>query len=242
LTAIWPDGYALAELAETHSTNVEALRRAESGEHGPLWIRADRQTHGRGRRGRHWQSEAGNLFATLLIRPQHPRPAELSFAAALAASDMLAGFAPTADIKVKWPNDVLAEGAKIAGILLETNASSDALVIGIGVNLTASPTGCAYAVTSLAALGIDAPTPGAALAHLAAAFAKWHRIWRAHGFGPLREAWLARAFRLGDTIQVHLPDGDGEGVFEGVDEGGALLLRHEGGFVTTILAGDVFFP
>ncbi|HEX2758907.1 MAG TPA: biotin--[acetyl-CoA-carboxylase] ligase, partial [Rhizomicrobium sp.] len=126
--------FVLAEFAETDSTNAEALRRAAAGEAGPLWIRADRQSAGRGRRGRAWEGGEGNLFATLLVSPARPRAewAQLSFAAAIASADMAADFAPNASIAVKWPNDVLAVGRKLAGILLET--AGQGLAIGIGVN------------------------------------------------------------------------------------------------------------
>jgi len=240
--AIWPAGYALQEQGEVDSTNAEAIRRAGAGETGPLWISAARQTHGHGRRGNAWQSQLGNLFATLLIRPPKPLAecAQLSFAAALAVSDMLAGFAPAADIRLKWPNDVLAEGRKIAGLLLEA-APPDTLVIGIGVNLTAHPAKTTYGATSLADLGLAPPPPNIALQNLAASLAKWYELWLRDGFAPLREAWLARATGLGAPIRVRLTNKEISGIFLGVDETGALLLQH-GGATHKIAAGEVYFP
>ena len=115
----WPRGYRKAHHAEIDSTNSEARRLADAGDAGAVWIVADRQTAGRGRRGRVWQTQPGNLAATVLLRPEGNHVAQLSFAAALAVSDMVSAFAPHAEIAVKWPNDVLAGGRKIAGILLE---------------------------------------------------------------------------------------------------------------------------
>jgi len=121
----WPLGYRLLELQEVDSTNEEARRRAAAGEPGPLWILAAEQTKGRGRRGRIWEAPPGNLSATLLIRPNRPAGecAQLSFVAALAAAEMLAALVP--DVTLKWPNDVLASGQKIAGILLEAETAAD---------------------------------------------------------------------------------------------------------------------
>ena len=144
----WPAGRIRYE--ELDSTNSEARRRAEAGEQGPLWISADRQTAGRGRRGRAWTSGEGNLAATLLLRPGTPAPVtgQLSFVAALATAEMAAQFAPQAAITVKWPNDVLGAGKKLAGILLEGGA--DWLAIGVGVNLTSFPEGTKFWPLALA--------------------------------------------------------------------------------------------
>lgn len=135
----WPDGYGLKAFEELDSTNEEARRLAAAGEPGPLWLTTTRQTSGRGRRGRSWEMVEGNLAATLLIRPARDSREwpQLSFVAAIAAADMAAHFAPGSRIAVKWPNDVLADGRKLAGILLES--AGDALAIGIGVNLKAHP-------------------------------------------------------------------------------------------------------
>jgi len=233
-------GYRLAEFPELDSTNAEALRRAASGESGPLWIRADRQSAGRGRRGRAWESGAGNLFATLLISPERPRAdwAQLSFVAAIATADMAAHFAPKAVIAVKWPNDVLAEGRKLAGILLETAGAG--LAVGVGVNLASHPEGTEFPAISLAGLGAKPPTAQDALTFLATTFAGWYEVWRDRGFEPVRDAWLARAAHLGQRIRARLPDKERAGVFEGIDAEGALLL-NEGNKTQAIAAGEVFF-
>ena len=231
--------------AERQPPHARERRLALAGERGPLWISAARQTAGRGRRGRAWESPAGNLSASLLIAPGRPASecAQLSFVAALAASDMALSFG--ADARVKWPNDVLVSGAKIAGILLESASQGGAdpawLVIGIGVNLKHHPADTEFPATSLAAAGVAPPEPREALLRLAASFAKWYELWRAEGFAPVRDAWLARAAGLGTRIRARLQNGETMGVFEGIDANGALLLRETQDRVRAIAAGEVFF-
>ena len=239
----WPQGYGLIRLDEVDSTNSHARRLAEAGgaQHGPVWITAQRQTAGRGRRGRAWSSAEGNLAATLLLTPP-PDFAQLSFAAALAVADMAAAFAPGAAIAVKWPNDVLADGRKLAGILLESGMQGGTawLAIGIGVNLASHPEGTEFPATSLAALDITPPSPPDALSVLAARFAHWYDAWMRDGFDSVRSAWLARAGGLGTAIRARLPHETRQGVFEGIDASGALLLNEQGR-VRAIAAGEVFF-
>jgi BirA family biotin operon repressor/biotin-[acetyl-CoA-carboxylase] ligase len=233
----WPQGYSLVRHGELDSTNSQARRLAEAGEVGPLWIAAGHQTAGRGRRGRSWSTGEGNLAATLLLKPP-TNFEQLSFAAALAVSDMARHFAPDARITVKWPNDVLAGGKKLAGILLE--AGPNWLAIGIGVNLAAFPENTEFPATSLAALGVTAPSPQDALCLVAARFAHWYDAWMSNGFEILRTAWLARAQALGAPIRARLPHETRTGVFEGIDASGALLLNEQGR-VHAIAAGEVFF-
>jgi BirA family biotin operon repressor/biotin-[acetyl-CoA-carboxylase] ligase len=243
LTA-WPAGYRRKDYVELDSTNEEARRLAEAGEPGPLWIMAARQTAGRGRRGRAWDAGEGNLAATLLLRPEASQAitGQLSFAAALAAAEMVQHFAPAAAVTVKWPNDVLAESRKIAGILLEgaLDAQGSWLAIGIGVNLAHHPEGTAFPATSLPQLGIAPPSCDQALGLLAARFAHWYDAWMESGFETLRAAWLKRASGLGAPITARLPHETRAGVFEGIDASGALLLK-EGTQVRAIAAGEVFF-
>jgi BirA family biotin operon repressor/biotin-[acetyl-CoA-carboxylase] ligase len=237
-------GARIAAYGELDSTNSEARRLAQAGEPGPLWITAERQTAGRGRRGRVWDSAPGNLAATLLLRPEAPIAivGQLSFVAALAVAEMAAHFAPQAAITVKWPNDVLAEGRKLAGILLEAGPAPKGtwLAIGIGVNLASFPQGTEFPATSLAQLGLAPPTPDDALSVLAARFAHWYALWMSEGFETVRAAWLARAGGLGLPIRARLPHETREGVFEGIDSAGALLLNEQG-LVSAIAAGEVFF-
>jgi BirA family biotin operon repressor/biotin-[acetyl-CoA-carboxylase] ligase len=241
----WPQGYGLKEFDEIDSTNEEARRMALAGERGPIWISAARQSAGRGRRGRTWVSPTGNLSATLLIAPGRPAGecAQLSFAAALAAADAVGSFG--ADARVKWPNDVLANGQKISGILLESASQGGAdpawLAVGIGINLKHHPADTEFPATSLPALGLAAPEPREALSRLAASFAKWYEVWRAQGFAPIRDAWLVRAAGLGTRIRARLTTGETMGIFEGIDTNGALLLRETQDRVRAIAAGEVFF-
>ena len=246
MTSAWPGGYALKEFESIDSTNEEARRMASAGEVGPVWISAARQTAGRGRRGRAWESPSGNIAATLLLRPKRPpaEAAQLSFVAALAAADAIHRFAGGSRVEVKWPNDVLAERQKIAGILLESASGEgrlEWLAIGIGINLARHPDGTEFPATSLAALGIPPPNPRDALARLANEWAKWYDIWTVGGFRDIRDAWLARAANLGMRIRARLHKEETAGVFEGIDESGALILREARDRVRVIAAGEVFF-
>ena len=233
-----PAGYRLIRYQEIDSTNSEARRLAEAGEGGPVWITALHQTAGRGRRGRAWDTALGNLAATLLLRPVRKPFGQLSFAAALAVADVVAPSAPDAKITFKWPNDVLADGHKMAGILLESGDGW--LAVGIGINLASHPEGTEFSATSLPALGVAAPSPDAALAFLAARFAHWYDRWVNEGFEPLRAQWLARAGGLGAPIRARLPQAEHSGVFQGINADGALLLDQQGQ-VRVIAAGEGFF-
>ncbi len=237
---VWPQNYRLIRHGEIDSTNSEARRLAEAGDVGLVWIAADRQTAGRGRRGRIWDSGSGNLAATLLVRPP-PGFAQLSFAAALAVSDTALHFAPSVPISVKWPNDVLANGRKLAGILLESgqDAAGSWLAVGIGINLAGHPEGTEFPATSLADF-VSAPSSQEVLTVLAARFAHWYAVWMEQGFETLRAAWLARAGGLNGLIRARLPYETLHGIFEGIDASGALLLNEQG-TVRAITAGEVFF-
>jgi BirA family biotin operon repressor/biotin-[acetyl-CoA-carboxylase] ligase len=246
-----PWGYAHKAFAEIDSTNEEARRLGEAGEAGPLWITAERQTAGRGRRGRAWVSPTGNFMGTLFLRPQvTPRKAaELSFVAAVAVHDAIDGLLPPTlrpGLKLKWPTDLLHDGRKLAGILLESSGIAGAelawLAIGMGVNLMQHPDNVEFPATSLAALGIADVTPGAALERLAIAFDTRIRQWRdVQGFAAIRKAWLARAAGLGDPITVRLADETFDGVFVGLAPDGALEVRLASGAIRLVSAGDVFF-
>jgi BirA family biotin operon repressor/biotin-[acetyl-CoA-carboxylase] ligase len=226
------------------STNAEALACARAGERGPLWVTARAQSAGRGRRGRTWVSEPGNLYATLLLTDPAPpeRAAQLSFVAALATHDAIAACAPAlaARLSFKWPNDVLIDGAKLAGILIDAEGARPLLVaVGIGVNCRHHPAAADFSATDLAAAGA-----AAAVEELfgALSIAMVHRLreWDA-GFAPIRAAWLARAGGLGSELTARLGSrGDLTGRFETLDEAGRLVLRLPDGNVETIAAGEVF--
>ena len=245
----WPAGVARLVIPTVDSTNAEASRRAAEGV--PTWILAGVQTGGRGRRGRHWASPAGNFHATLLCYPEGPadRVALRSFAAALALHDALSRLTglPGA-FALKWPNDVLLNRGKLAGILLERagQASGPAfLCVGIGVNLIAAPAPSEVEPGALAPVSLLAETglrmmPEALLDALAPAFAEWEGRLTAEGFAPLRAAWLARAARLGETVTARTGTRTRTGVFETVDEAGALVLRTQAGR-EAIPAAEIFF-
>jgi len=242
-----PAGYSVASFDEIDSTNEEARRRAATGERGPLWIWARRQTAGRGRRGRAWESPEGNLSTTLLTAPgvAAPEAARLSFVAALAVHDLVAAYATKAPVRVKWPNDVLIDGKKVAGILLESSGSEGVdvlpwLAVGIGVNLAHAPADAAYPATFLGAHG-RAPSPEEALAELAEAWETRFRVWRVSGFAAIREAWLAVAAGLGTQIEVRLPVETLHGRFETLMPDGALSLLLPSGARRAVTAGEVFF-
>lgn len=228
------------------STNAEALALAHRGERGPLWIVARRQTAGRGRRGRTWISDEGNLYATLLISEPAPpdRVAELSFVAALALADAVAELAPglVRRLALKWPNDLLLDQRKLAGILIEGETINRrlAVAIGIGVNCAHHPTDTAYPATSLAAAGC-AGTPDLVLTALSRTMVGRLMQWqRGNGFAAIRSDWLARAAQLGGEIRVVLGAEDCVGRFAGIDETGRLVLHGRDGTIRTIAAGDVW--
>ena len=236
----WPSGLGLRRYDTLDSTNEEARRLAKSGVRGPLWIVSHEQTAGRGRRGRVWISESGNLFATLLMQATMSLSAQLGFVAGLAAADAIAAHAPGAEVALKWPNDVLLNGKKIAGILLEA-LGHDSLAIGIGINLAHYPPDTEIPSISIAAVTGNPPDLDGILLRLASAMTAWYEIWLRQGFQPVRKAWLLRASGLGHPIRARLGDSEREGVFEDLDEDGALLLRDAAGTLMRITAGDVFF-
>jgi BirA family biotin operon repressor/biotin-[acetyl-CoA-carboxylase] ligase len=226
------------------STNAEALTRARAGERGPLWIVAGAQTAGRGRRGASWRSAPGNLYATLLLTEPSPPAAapQLSFVAALALHDAVGATASQLgpSLKLKWPNDLLLGGAKLAGILIEGEGDpAFAVAVGIGVNCAHHPDGTPYPATDLASAGALV-APEALLAALAAAMARRLTQWnQGEGFAAIRADWLKRAAGLGGNIHVRLPEREFSGRFEGLDEAGRLLV-NDGGAVTAVGAGEVF--
>ena len=226
------------------STNAEALARARAGERGPLWIVTAEQTAGRGRRGAAWVSKPGNLYTTLLLTEPSPQAAapQLSFVAALALHDAVAGLAPQIGpaLKLKWPNDLVLGGAKLAGILIEGESDpAFAVAVGIGVNCAHHPEGTVYPATDLASAGALV-SPEALHAALAAAMALRLRQWaQGQGFAAIRADWLKRAAGLGADIRVRLPEREFSGRFEGLDESGRLLVT-EGGALTAVGAGEVF--
>ncbi len=234
-------------LPEIDSTNAEGFRRRG----GPAWILAGMQTAGRGRRARPWVSPRGNFHATLVMHPDEPAEvvALRSFVAALALRETFVEVTGLpASFSLKWPNDVLLNGGKVAGILLESaglGTTEATLCIGIGVNLIAAPDaaavepGAVLPVSLLAETG-KRVTPGAFLDTLAPAYARLEAAFTTQGFASIRAGWLAHAARLGEVIRARTGDTVREGSFETIDAQGNLILRMPKGAVA-IPAAEVFF-
>ena len=246
---------------EIDSTNAEARRRAEAGETGPLWLTAARQTAGRGRRGRVWESPTGNLAATYLFTTNKPpgEAAQVSFVAALAVHEMAERFVAVSARSpggegpdhvfstLKWPNDLLLNERKAAGVLVESGQIGGHLWVaaGMGVNLAIAPEptpDAAIMPTSLKDEGVEPPTPKEAVAILSSAMDYWFSLWMTDGFPAIAAAWTARAHGLGQSCTARLPAETVVGIAEGLDGDGALRLRLPDGAVRRITAGDVFFP
>ena len=242
-----PDDIPFLRFESIDSTNEEALRRLAAGERTPLWIVADEQTRGRGRSGRQWQSPKGNLYATLIVEPRVSTAVatQLSFVAALAVHDAVASHLPADHhprLRLKWPNDVMLGGAKLAGILLESLASPKrkglAVILGIGINVAHAPLEMERAVASL---GLEPSALPQVFISLATALSKWLARWdEGRSFAVIREAWLDRALALNEPISVSLNGSAIRGRFTGVDAAGALQLETEPGVIITVTAGDIY--
>ncbi|MCO6390743.1 biotin--[acetyl-CoA-carboxylase] ligase [Aliihoeflea aestuarii] len=254
-------GYQLEIFDTVGSTNIEALDAARAGGKGRVWFVSDHQVSGRGRRGRPWQTQRGNLAASLLLVPDVPLKdaAALGFVAGLSLADALDAAIPDAQIGVgidggsvagkgrfelKWPNDVLAHGAKLSGILLESkmlDAGRYALVIGIGVNVVTEPQDVPYPATSLAKMGAKIDARQLFLA-LSDAWIDNERLWRdGRGLGAIREKWLSRAAGLGSEVAVNVEGRIARGTFETIDEECRFVIRENDGSTIRIAAGDVHF-
>jgi BirA family transcriptional regulator, biotin operon repressor / biotin---[acetyl-CoA-carboxylase] ligase len=244
-----PPEFRLVAYESVGSTNDEAKRlaRDEGAGHGTL-VWSLRQEAGRGRRGRAWTSPEGNLYASLILRPSCPAAtaAQLSFVAVGALADAVQALLPEAEARCKWPNDLLLDGAKAAGILLESETDGagelEWLVLGVGVNVQHYPKDAGYPATSLSNEGTRVMDPGLVLVRFAQAFQTWYKVWTDEGFSAIREGWLKCARGLGQQITVRLDREILTGFFADLDGDGALLLDLPSGERRWITAGDVFFP
>ena len=250
IRAAWPQGVARHILVTTDSTNAHGLRLAPMLA-GPAWFLAHSQTSGRGRRSRPWVSPRGNFYGSLVLHPTDPidQVALRSFVAAVALREALVDLTGlTAGFALKWPNDVLLNGGKVAGILLESVGRAQGvahLAVGIGVNLITAPDARAVDAGALPPVSVLAETglrlqAETLLDTLAPAFVKWEAVFAAQGFAPIREAWLAHATKLGEVITARTGTTTREGVFTTIDDGGNLMLRTNQGLVA-IPAAEVFF-
>ncbi len=244
-----PPAYRLVALDRVGSSNDEAKRLAEGGaEDGTLvWVRE--QLKGRGRQGRTWASPPGNLYLSLILRPDcaPAEAAQLGFVAALGLGGGVGSVVPPlVEVRYKWPNDVLFNGRKGAGLLLESrmdpSGGVDWLVLGLGVNVTSFPEDASFPATSLR---FEGTPPDLTEVDLLEAFARhfltWVNRWREDGFAPIRETWLRHAHGLGEAIEVRLPGETLSGGFRDLDDSGALLLELADGRIRPIAAGDVYY-
>lgn len=242
------DDFRHESLTETSSTNNECFARARAGDGGNLWVTAIRQSGGRGRRGRPWVSEAGNLYASLLLID--PAPMEhmgsLPLAFALAVYRAVGAVLPSSSepLEIKWPNDILIGRRKTCGILMEAETLPDgrrALVIGIGINIAHKPDNPAYPVTRLGEHGASC-SPEELFAHLFKEVAQVLNVWeKGRGVADIMRAWRNAACGIGERITVNLPDRSISGIFAGIDDKGFLMLDEGDGHLRPIAAGDVFF-
>ena len=245
-TAALERGYRLSHHTSIGSTNQEALELARSGEPGPIWVVADVQTRGRGRTGRDWSSPGGNLYATLLLTdPCEARVMpQLGFVAGVALARALRAIAgPDRGLALKWPNDILCDGAKLAGVLVEATSTPEGVlspVLGFGVNCASHPSDLAYPATHLAAVMGAGGTRDLLFTTLSASVPEVLDLWdRGAGFAAIRAEWLRHALPVGSALAVTRPDGRYRGKFKTVDSDGRLILDMDCG-VLTVEAGDVF--
>ncbi len=232
----------LLHVPETGSTNADLRQLAEAGGEDGLWLRADRQTAGRGRQGRDWSSPSGNYYGSTLVRLRtgDPMAATLALVAAVAIEDAVRTCLPKigAQLALKWPNDLMIDGAKLSGILLER--TGDAVIIGMGINLASAPHIPDRATTALVDHGVDV-APATMQALLADAMTRWLAVWRVQGLASIIERWEARAHPRGTLLTARLPDGQVlTGLFDGLASDGALRLGLADGTAHVIHAGDIF--
>jgi BirA family biotin operon repressor/biotin-[acetyl-CoA-carboxylase] ligase len=243
-----PPGYVLRAFDRVESTNDEAKRLAEQGAEAGVVVVARQQLKGRGRHGRLWESPPGNLYASLLLRPDCTiaASAQLSLVASLALAEALLALAPAvADVRVKWPNDVLVRGAKVAGLLLESAAGPAErvawVVVGSGVNIESAPAGTPYPATALCYQGFPPIAPLELLARYLGALDGWLTRWQDGGFAAVRPAWLALGSGIGQRIRLRLPGEELAGRFLDVTEQGALLVGQDGDRQRQITVGELLF-
>lgn len=246
-------GYRLVAFDRTGSTNAEAMARARDGDRGPCWFVTTEQTAGRGRRQRAWVAPRGNLASSILdvMSVTPATAATLGFAAGLAMVSALDQVSLEAAMRtggqvafaLKWPNDILANGEKLCGILVEAEqvAGGLAVVVGVGTNVVGSPQGTPTPATSLTALGVSVSAEELFTA-LSDSWAEYRAIWdEGRGFGDIRKAWLERAAGLGQPVAITSGNAMIEGTFDTIDEQGCMVVRTAEGRLVPITAGDVYF-
>ena len=247
MTLELPEFYTLHHFTQVASTNATAKQLAQDGAPEGTLVVADAQSQGRGRSGRNWASPPGNLYLSLLLRPTESAAvvAQLSFAVALSVFDLLAPHLAEHDLRLKWPNDVLVDGRKISGILLESSATPDNnlawLIIGVGLNIANVPGAVADTGTCLHDLRARDTDVEQCLAGFTDHFLHWLQSWRNDGFAPIRTAWLERCGGLGQALRVRAGREHFDGKFENLDDDGALIVKLQNGDLRRVTAGEVFF-
>lgn len=243
--------YHLLAYETLDSTNDEAKRLAQGGgAHGAV-IWAKEQTAGRGRMGRSWVSKTGNLYCSLLLKPPFSleQSAQLSFLSAVAVVEALLPLVlDNKELRCKWPNDVLLDSKKIAGILLESfstvsesGVKEQWVVVGVGVNIEHFPENTLYPTTCLRAAGVELVSAKIVLGRFVEQFIARYDQWVNEGFAPIRAQWLDYAHGIGASLTVRQGDEAEEGVFTGISETGELLLQCDDNRQVAIHSGDVFF-
>lgn len=241
-----PSDFTIIHKGVVGSTNDELRQLAMAGAVERTVVCARSQTAGRGRRGRQWASPAGNMYVSILLRPDCPaaEAAQLSLVATLGLGDVLDGLIGGSRVSHKWPNDILIDGRKVAGLLLESSGSGapfvEWVIIGCGVNIASHPEVAAYPATDVNSATGKLVSPDAVVSSFLQSFDRWYLRWLGEGIGAIRRAWLDRAHGLGNEILVRLPQRELRGIFQDLDASGGLVLALPGGTHEVITAGDVF--
>lgn len=239
--------YHLLSFDSLDSTNEEAKRLARSGGgHGAV-IWAKKQSEGKGRLGRVWLSSEGNLFVSILLKPQRDitELAQLSFVAAVAVLDSISPLLPDGSVlKTKWPNDIVLSGRKLGGVLLESFRTDTCdypwVAVGVGINIDSYPPRTEFPATCLKEAGVELVSAKIVLSRFIHHFIERYDDWNNKGFAVIRKDWLLAAWNLKEKIFARLSDSEIEGIFEGIDINGSLILKLDSGKKQTILAADVY--
>ncbi len=231
-------GYCLYHYEELSSTNLEAIKMAEKGALDGTVILANKQISGKGRHGRNWVSPDGNLYASIIIRDKTDlnQLTQFTFITAIAVGNTLLSLSTDLDLKYKWPNDVLINNQKVAGILLETRSNAEWLVIGVGINILSSPE-YATSLHQVCNLGISNLT---LLEKLISNFDKVRQKWLLEGFLPIRKMWLERAYMLGNQISVSIGNDLYSGIFSDISPEGKIVICSNNNLIS-LESGEVFY-
>ncbi|AQS41334.1 MAG: Biotin--acetyl-CoA-carboxylase ligase [Candidatus Tokpelaia hoelldobleri] len=244
------NGYRVESFEKVDSTNLMAMEFARSGDAGKLWVVANRQTSGRARRGRHWISDPGNLYASLLLVGcfEAISVATLGFVAGVSVAESLKSLLPSScehvSLQLKWPNDILLSGAKLSGILLELLPlanGQNALIIGIGINIASAPTDTPYPTACWQQV-VPCCTAEDVFAALSHSWVDNYALWNGGaGLGKIREKWLSYAANLGKPVHISMNNQRIDGIFETIDENCHFIIRRNDGTRVAVPAGEVHF-